>query len=404
MKLADEHDVETLRQISLLLDRENQRLIAKNLELTAELARLRGIPDVQQLTFSVQHELHQARTYIFQREDGHAAAARAPRRPQPGHGPREQPTLPIVDIRHELAQDQRQCPACGGELAEMAGQCETSERITTVKLTYQVEHHVRQKYRCACNGAVVTAPGPAQLIPGGRYAPEFAVGVAVAKYADHLPLERQVRMMAREGLRVDSQTLWDQIQALARHLEPTYEALGARARAAPVINVDETRWPRLGSSSPSAGTVWGVHAPAVSFYRILPGKSTDEGRQVLGGYRGTVVVDGFAVYEVLARDGPGFTSRTAGRTPSANTTRSPTTGRRRVPRSRYSFGSCTLLSASCPGRFQATPLRRRFVSSCGRSGRARSSIGSGSGPPCRSAYHAATSARPYDTCSNAGRA
>ena len=73
-----------------------------------------------------------------------------------------------------------------------------------------------------------------------------------------------------------------------------------------MINVDETRWPRLGSSSPSAGTVWGVHAPTVSFYRILPGKSTDEGRQVLGGYRGTVVVDGFAVYEVLARDGLGL--------------------------------------------------------------------------------------------------
>jgi len=30
--------------------------------------------------------------------------------------------------------------------------------------------------------------------------------VAVAKYADHLPLERQVRMMAREGLIVESQT------------------------------------------------------------------------------------------------------------------------------------------------------------------------------------------------------
>ena len=46
-------------------------------------------------------------------------------------------------------------------------------------------------------------------------------------------------MMARERLRVDSHTLWDQIHALARHLGPTYEALGARALAAPVINVDE---------------------------------------------------------------------------------------------------------------------------------------------------------------------
>ena len=44
----------------------------------------------------------------------------------------------------------------------MAGQDETSERITTIKLMYQVEQHLRQKYRCACNGAVVTAPGPAR--------------------------------------------------------------------------------------------------------------------------------------------------------------------------------------------------------------------------------------------------
>ena len=45
----------------------------------------------------------------------------------------------------------------------------------------------------------------------------------------------------------------------------------------------------------------------MSFYRILPGKSAAEGREVLAGYTGIVVADGFAVYEVLARDGPGFT-------------------------------------------------------------------------------------------------
>jgi transposase len=189
----------------------------------------------------------------------------------------------------------------------MTGETEDSERVTTIKLTYQVEHHRRQKHRCACNGAVVTAPGPAQVFPGGRYAPEFSIGVAVAKYADHLPLERQVRMMAREGLVVDSQTLWDQLNAIAHHLEPTYEALGRRALAASVINVDETHWAIMGSPKPAAGTVWGVRAPGVAFYRILPGKSADEGREVLADYTGIVVVDGFAVYEVLARDGPGFT-------------------------------------------------------------------------------------------------
>ncbi len=38
------------------------------------------------------------------------------------------------------------------------------------------------------------------------YAPEFAVEVAIGKYCDHRPLERQVRVMRREGLDVTSQT------------------------------------------------------------------------------------------------------------------------------------------------------------------------------------------------------
>ena len=67
---------------------------------------------------------------------------------------------------------------------------------------------------------VVTAPAASKLQPGGRYSVEFGVEVALNKYLDHLPLERQVRMMRREGLEIDSQTLWDQLNVLARHLEP----------------------------------------------------------------------------------------------------------------------------------------------------------------------------------------
>ncbi len=55
-----------------------------------------------------------------------------------------------------------------------------ADRITTVKATHHVERHARQEYRCACNGAVVTAPAPPTVIPGGRYTSAFAVGVAVA--------------------------------------------------------------------------------------------------------------------------------------------------------------------------------------------------------------------------------
>src|SRR4029453_3995583 len=214
--LTQERDVETLRQISLLLERENQPLITKTLQLTAELARVRGLPNPEQLTLAELHALEQRRAELLapatdtpspakpspppppghgpRPARGRRGAGRLPRAtdtpspakpsrpPRPGHGPRSQPTLPVVDIHHELPLDQRACPACGGALTEMTGQTEDAERITTVKLTYQVEHHRRHKYRCACNGAVVTAPGPTQVVAGGRYAPEFGVGVAVAKY------------------------------------------------------------------------------------------------------------------------------------------------------------------------------------------------------------------------------
>ena len=149
VELTKEQDLETLRQISLLLDRENQRLITKTLALTAEVAHLQGLPHAEQLQLAVLEDLQQRRAQVFQYPATPANASPAPaKRPvPPGHGPRRQPTLPVVEIRHELPPDGRQCPACGGELTEMTGQAETPDRITTVKLTYQVEHHVRQKYR-----------------------------------------------------------------------------------------------------------------------------------------------------------------------------------------------------------------------------------------------------------------
>ena len=67
------------------------------------------------------------------------------------------------------------------------------------------------------------------------------------------------------------------LNAAARHLGTTYEPLGQRVLNAPVVNVDETRRPLMGSRKTSAGTVWGVRSPEVSCYRILPGKSAEAG-------------------------------------------------------------------------------------------------------------------------------
>ena len=60
---------------------------------------------------------------------------------------------------------------------------------------------------------------------GGRYSVSFAIEIAYDKYMLHSPLERQAREMTRQGLVIDSQTLWDQTWALSQVLRPAYDAM-----------------------------------------------------------------------------------------------------------------------------------------------------------------------------------
>jgi transposase len=129
-----------------------------------------------------------------------------------------------VEVVHELDEPDRICPSCGGDLKSMQGKFEEADEIDVVERSFRIVRHKRQKYRCRCGEKVETALGPLKLGPGGRYSIDFAVDVAIAKFADHLHLERQVRQMARDGLAVDSSTLWEQTRFLSRHLLPTYEA------------------------------------------------------------------------------------------------------------------------------------------------------------------------------------
>lgn len=226
--------------------------------------------------------------------------------PRRGHGPKPQPQLPVVEQIHELDPAQRQCKVCGGDLVSMGEQFESFEEVTVLERQYVLTVHKRRKYRCRCNSCVETAPSPLRLIPGGRYSLDFAIHVAENKYLDHLPLERQSRLMERRGLEVGSQTLWNQIEALASVAEPTYRALGQRVLEAPVLHADETRWPRLDGSGLSPWTIWTRSTPEIAHYTILGSKSAKVARRLFKGFEGIAVVDGFAVYEVLARDGPGF--------------------------------------------------------------------------------------------------
>jgi transposase len=197
LRLDAIRDPEILRQIAKLLERENDKLHAKLRDLTRELSHLRGDP-----AGAAQRQFDALKEILAQREHalfGASSEKRLPAElttpapaptPQRGHGAKAQPQLPHVEMVHTLGEADRTCPACGGALREMMGQTEDSEEITVVERQFVVLQHRRQKYRCACNGWVETAPGPLRLADrpdarGRRYSADFAVEVAIGKYLDH---------------------------------------------------------------------------------------------------------------------------------------------------------------------------------------------------------------------------
>ena len=307
-------DTETLKKVAVLLDRENRHLHGRIQALAAEIDRLK-----KRTAVTLQRELDILKELLAQRDRAifgettekrsrpGAATPDTAKTPRRGHGPRVQPALPLLDIIHELDEADRVCPQCGGDLVEMAGQTEDSEEVTVVERRFVILKHQRKKYRCACNGCVDTAPGPVKLQPGSRYSTAFAVEVAVNKYLDHLPLERQARIMRREGLTIDSQTLWDQLDVLAGVLRPTCDALVRHVLEAEVVGADETWWRLMDQKGSKRWWVWSVTRENAVIYKVLPSRSQEAARQVLDGYRGIVLADGYTAYDALARAGPSFT-------------------------------------------------------------------------------------------------
>ena len=200
MRLEGERDIEQLRAKALLLRTENERLSNKLVELLRENLSLKGMSAEQlQATLSlIDDELNKvkqdetARTPSSERR---GAAAKGEKKPQTGHGPTQQPNLPVVEEVCPLDEADQQCPECGGQLVLWENHDDVSEEIDVIERHFVIKKKLHPKYRCTC-GCIEMAEKEPRLIPGGRYSNDFAIEVAADKFVTHIPFEREVRKMA----------------------------------------------------------------------------------------------------------------------------------------------------------------------------------------------------------------
>jgi transposase len=240
--------------------------------------------------------------------DAKASAAK-PRRK--GHGRKKlPPNLKRVPNRIEPPADQLVC-ACGKHKVEI--RCETSEKLERVPATLYVIETSRPIYACpdGCEQSVVCAPAPYAWIDRSLGGPGLHAWVLVAKFGDHLPLNRISGILAREGARIATSTLGDWVKHDADALSPIYQAIRKDVLESPIVRTDDTSLRVLDKATQPGGAyngrVWAflaVHKGDVFFAFSETRKNADpEGcHAVLKAFQGYLQADASNGYDALFKN------------------------------------------------------------------------------------------------------
>ena len=82
-----------------------------------------------------------------------------------------------------------------------------TETLELVPRRWKVVQIVREKFACRACETISQPPAPFHPIARGRAGPELLATILDAKFAQHLPLNRQSEVFAREGIELDTSTL-----------------------------------------------------------------------------------------------------------------------------------------------------------------------------------------------------
>lgn len=224
------------------------------------------------------------------------------------HGRRALPkNLRRVPRVYELTEAERRCPECGNCRVQISA--ERSEQLDYEPATLFVVEHVRCTYACPrCEGQVVTADKPAGPIKKGLPGPGLLAHVITEKYADHIPLHRQERRLARQGVELSRSTLCDWMASSAKSLEPLYDLMKTLVLVCGVIHTDDTPVKVRHSQRKlkALGRLWiyfGDYLHPYNVFDFTMSRKRDGPSRFLAGFRGYLQADAFSGYDGIYAGG-----------------------------------------------------------------------------------------------------
>ena len=234
-----------------------------------------------------------------------------PRRDE--HGRSELPAhLERREVVHDLSDAEKACPCCGRVRVCIGTQ--TAEQLDCEPAQFFVRRTIKKSYACQhCDPAIVPpeerlrTAGPSTVGPiaKGLCGPGLLASVLSAKFADHVPLNRQLGIIARSGVTLSAATLCDWVRQAAELLTPLCEWMHRRVLAAPVVWSDDTRvrYQVPGQKTTARGQLWvalgNASAPYATFHFTRDYTAAAGPEVFLRDYRGFVHADCLAQYDTV---------------------------------------------------------------------------------------------------------
>ena len=321
--LEQENDPRILKELIKLIVADNekkQKLIDQILEQKAKS---------DQRSFSIEESLKVLRKKFFAKSSEKSTDRERSRKDDDSevllHSQNLIPPVKNKSIK-ELSQQEQVYEATDEELTEASaafgvenpsadqwqkidGLFDVSTEIEIIERSYKKVIHKRQKYRLKAElnqtdkeDVMISARGGLKLLPGSSYSIDFAISSVVDKYLNHLPLERQCRMMASLGLEnMKPQVLYNLAKVVSIYLESIVDQIKNEILSVGAVHSDETTWP-INNSKDSDGYMWIITNNRGSYYRFEPTRSGKVVKETLKDYSGIVVTDGYSGYFQFRED------------------------------------------------------------------------------------------------------
>jgi len=214
--------------------------------------------------------------------------------------------LPRQRIEITLPESDRLCADCNAPMQPFGE--DVSERIDYKPAEVIIREYARIKYSCpCCQIGVKIGELPPAVIEKGMAEPGLLAQIAVAKYADHLPLDRQEGIFRRHGIDLPKSTMCDWIRDIAELLTPVVKEMKRDILKSHVIHTDDTGITVLDRAAPGGSRksyLWvyvGDQGDVV--YDFTRTRGREGPIAFLGGYAGNLQADAYSGYDEVFREG-----------------------------------------------------------------------------------------------------